>query len=216
MTIPQQTLKPVEAFIFDCDGVLFDSRKANQFFYNHLLNHFGKPDLTEEGLNYVHMHTVNESISHLFQNESDRVRADQYRMTLDYTPFIQKMEIEPGLIPFLEYIRSWAKTAISTNRTNTIGPVLKVFGLTGYFDMVVSALDVGRPKPNPESVYKIIERFKIKPECCLFIGDSEVDAQTALNAGVPLVAYKNTNLSAYLHVQDFEELADHFRKGQLP
>jgi phosphoglycolate phosphatase len=212
----QNLFPPVQVIIFDCDGVLFDSRKANQSFYNYLLHHFGRSEMTEEELNYVHMHTVNESVDYLFEKDSDRRQVHQLRQTLDYTPFIQSMEIEPGLIPFLEYIRSWAKTAISTNRTNTIGPVLKVFGLTGYFDMVVSALDVCRPKPDPESVYKIMDRFKIKPECCLFIGDSEVDAQTAANAGVPLVAYKNTNLSATLHVQDYEELADHLKRGYLP
>jgi phosphoglycolate phosphatase len=213
--MPQNFLTPVQVIIFDCDGVLFDSRKANQFFYNHLLNHFGKPDLAEEDLNYVHMHTVNESVNYLFERDSDRLRVNQYRQTLDYTPFIQKMEIEPGLIPFLEYIRTWAKTAVSTNRTNTIGAVLDTFGLTPYFDMVVSALDVRRPKPDPESVYRIMDRFKINRKRCLFIGDSEVDAQTASNAGVPLVAYKNPELPAFLHVQDYEELAGHLKRGRL-
>jgi phosphoglycolate phosphatase len=211
----QNLLTPVQVIIFDCDGVLFDSRKANQLFYNHLLNYFGKPDLTEEGLNYVHMHTVVESVDYLFERESDRLKVNQYRKTLDYTPFIQKMEIEPGLLPFLEYIRPWAKTAISTNRTNTIGAVLDTFGLTPFFDMVVSALDVRRPKPDPESVYKIMDRFKINPKGCLFIGDSEVDAQTAFNAGVPLVAYKNAELSAYLHVQNYKELAGHLKRDRL-
>jgi phosphoglycolate phosphatase len=205
----KNTNNPIEVFIFDCDGVLFDSRKANQFFYNHLLNHFGKSEMTEKELDFVHMHTINEAIDYLFEQESDRKKVQDYRQNLDYRPFFEKMEMEPGLIPFLEFIRPWAKTAISTNRTNTIGPVLNVFGLAGYFNMVVSALDVRNPKPDPESIYKIMDRFKVGPKSCLFIGDSEVDSQTAHNAGVPLVAYKNKKLSAYLHVQSFSELADH-------
>jgi phosphoglycolate phosphatase len=205
----ENRLALVKVIIFDCDGVLFDSRRANQFFYNHLLNHFGKAKMTEKDLDYVHMHTVHEAIDYLFEQDSDREKVQDYRQILDYTPFLQRMEMEPGLIPFLEFIRPWAQTAIATSRTNTIGPVLNVFKLTGYFDMVVSALDVSRPKPDPESIFKIMDRFKISPEKCLFIGDSEVDSQTAYNAGVPLVAYKNDELSAYLHVESFDELAVH-------
>jgi phosphoglycolate phosphatase len=214
MDRPLNFLTPIQVIIFDCDGVLFDSRKANQFFYNHLLATFGRPSLTEKDLNYVHMHTVTESVDYLFGDEPVRARVHTYRQTLDYTPFIQKMDMEPGVIEFLNFIRPWAKTAISTNRTNTIGQVLELFALNPYFDLVVSALDVHRPKPDPESIHKIMTRFKADPEHCLFIGDSEVDAQTALNAGIPLVAYKNADLAADLYVQGFEELSDYLKQSR--
>jgi HAD superfamily hydrolase (TIGR01509 family) len=126
------------------------------------------------------------------------------------------MDMEPGLIEFLNFIRPWAKTAISTNRTNTIGPVLNLFALTSYFDLVVSALDVQRPKPDPESMYKIMTRFNVRPEHCLFIGDSEVDAQAAFNARIPLVAYKNRALAADLYVQSFGELTDYLNRNRRP
>ncbi|MBA4393107.1 MAG: beta-phosphoglucomutase [Desulfobacca sp.] len=199
----------LQVIIFDCDGVLFDSRRSNQFFYNHLLSHFGRASLSEENLTYVHMHTVTESVDYLFEDESTRAMANTYRQTLDYTPFIQKMDMEPGLIDFLIFIRPWVKTAICTNRTTTIDHVLKMFALNDHFDLVVSALDVKRPKPDPESIYRILTFFDVKPENCLYIGDSEVDALTAGSAGVPLVAFKNANLSADLHVRGFLELQNY-------
>lgn len=209
MDMPLSSLNQPQVIIFDCDGVLFDSRKANQFFYNHLLNYFGKAPLTESDLSYVHMHTVVESIDYLFPDDSIRDLAHAYRQTLDYTPFLKLMDMEPGLIDFLGFIRPWARTAISTNRTTTIGQVLEMFALDSYFDLVVSALDVSQPKPDPESIYKILAHFKVEAANCLYIGDSEVDAQTALRAGVPLVAYKNRDLSADLYVQGFSELKDY-------
>jgi len=195
-----------QVIIFDCDGVLFDSRRANQIFYNHLLEHFGKGPLTEDDLNYVHMHTVGDSVAYLFKDEATRESADGYRKTLDSAPFLSKMEMEPGLIDFLLFIRPWSKTAICTNRTTTIGPLLKMYSLNDYFDLVVSALDVRQPKPHPESIYKILSFFKAKPEDCWYIGDSEVDALTAGKAGVPLVAFKNPALTADLHISGFPEL----------
>jgi phosphoglycolate phosphatase len=192
--------------IFDCDGVLFDSRKANQAYYNHLLNHFGKPSMSESDLTYVHMHTAGESITFLFGENQLRDAVLVYAQTLDYTPFIRLMEIEPGLIDLLETIRPGIKTAVSTNRSTTIGQVLKTFALDPYFDLVISSLDVTRPKPDPESVIKIMDFFKAGPEHCLYIGDSEVDAQTAGRAGVVFVAYKNLSLPADFHIQGFSEL----------
>jgi phosphoglycolate phosphatase len=199
-----------DVIIFDCDGVLFDSRKANQSFYNHLLEHFGRPLMTEADLSYVHMHTAGESISYLFGDGHLQDAVQAYSQTLDYTPFIRKMEMEPGLIDFLKTIRPRIKTAISTNRSTTIGQVLKTFALDGYFDLVISSLDVARPKPDPESVLKIMNYFQVSPEQCLYIGDSEVDLQTASRAGVPFVAFKNVSLAADLHIQGFRELKDYY------
>ena len=206
-----KSLTRPDVIIFDCDGVLFDSRRANQSYYNHLLEHFGRPLMTEADLSYVHMHTASESITFLFKENDLRDRVLTYTRTLDYTPFIRQMELEPGLIDFLETIRPGIKTAISTNRSTTIGQVLKTFALDSYFDLVISSLDVSRPKPDPESVLKIIDFFQVHPEKCLYIGDSEVDVQTAGRAGIPFVAFKNAALEADLHVQEFSELKDYLK-----
>jgi len=212
----QSPLIRPQVIIFDCDGVLFDSRKANQSFYNHLLEHFGKSPLTEADLTYVHMHTAGESIHYLFRDDHTRDAVLDYNRILDYSSFIHLMEMETGLVEFLDYIRPVARTAISTNRSTTIGQVLKTFDLGPYFDLVVSSLDVSQPKPDPESVFKILDYFKVTPDQCWYIGDSEVDAQTAGRAGVPFVAYKNSSLKADFHVQGFSELKRYFEdlRGQ--
>ena len=110
--------------IFDCDGVLFESREANRAFYNLLLTRFRKLPLSEEALDYVHMHTVFEAVDFLFPTEEERLAAHAYRQELDPEPFIRLMVEEPGVKEFLTFLRPAVKTAISTNRTTTIGQVL--------------------------------------------------------------------------------------------
>jgi phosphoglycolate phosphatase len=192
--------------IFDCDGVLFESREANRAYYNQLLSGLGKDRLTEAGLNYVHMHTVFEAVDFLFPGEGERLSANEYRKNIDPLRFIRLMVPEPGIESFLTFLRPRVKTAISTNRTSTIGDVLRLHGLDKYFDLVVSALDVARPKPDPESLHKILGHFQVAPRQALYLGDSEVDAQAAKQAGIPLIAYKNAGLDAAVHVQSFDEL----------
>lgn len=193
--------------IFDCDGVMFDSRRANIYFYDHLLSHFGLPAMPEESVAYVHMRTADESIRHIFEGTPYLEEALAYRMEMDYTPFIRDMIMEPGLKELLEMLKPRVGLAVATNRSNTIGMVLACYDLERYFDIVVSSLDVKHPKPHPESLFKILDFFSVKPREALYVGDSVVDCETAKAASVPFVAYKNRTLDAAFHANRLLDLA---------
>ncbi len=198
----------VSAVIFDCDGVMFDSRQANINYYNHILAHFGLPPMTAEDIEFVHMNTVVESLNHIFGDSPYLAEAQEYRLQLDYIPFIKDMVMEPGLKEVLDFLKPDFGLAVATNRSSTIGKVLELNGLSHYFDIVVSSLDVKNPKPHPEPVFKILDFFGIEPQECLYVGDSEVDFQVCRAAGVPLIAYKNKALKADIHVESLAELKD--------
>ena len=70
---------------------------------------------------------------------------DQFRKTIDYGDFLKHLTIEPTLVDLLARIRPPLKTAIATNRTDTMQRLLEEFGLKDQFDMVVTSLDVTRP-----------------------------------------------------------------------
>lgn len=196
----------IRAVVFDCDGVMFDSRQANIHFYNHMLNHFGLPSMLETAVDFVHCHTADESILHIFEGTPHTDEALAYRWEVDYTPFIRDMVMEPGLKELLKWLRPRFGLAVATNRSNTMEEVLKTHGLTEAFDMVVSSLDVEHPKPHPESLFKILDFFQLKPDRILYVGDSVVDEETAKRAGVRLIAYKNRALEAYKHLNHLEEI----------
>jgi len=207
-------MKRVRAVVFDCDGVMFDSMKANEAYYNHILAQFEKPDMSKEECDYVHMNTAEKSVTYLFRDDPRLQDALAYWRSMNYHTFIPIMEMEPYLKEFLEYLRPAYKTAIATNRSDTMPTVLKEHGLEGYFDLVVSCLDVKHPKPDPESLIKILDHFGLSPEEALYIGDSQIDEMTANAAGVPLVGYKNPRLSAVLHVRHFKEVEDFLERSE--
>jgi len=198
----------VSAVIFDCDGVMFDSRQANINFYNHILAHFRLPPMTAEDTGFVHMHTATESLNRIFRDSPYLAKAQAYRLELDYTPFIRDMIMEPGLKEVLGFLKPSYGLAVATNRSATIGRVLELYGLSHYFDIVVSSLDVTNPKPHPEPIFKILNFFGIEPEECFYVGDSEVDFEVCQAAGVPLIAYKNKTLNAHMHVERLAEIKE--------
>ncbi len=202
--IPEQ----IKAVVFDCDGVLFDTRSANRAFYNRILKRFGKPEITDEQFPYVHMYTVDESVEFLFRGSPDKERALAYRRTMDYADYIREMKIEPHLKRLLKKLRNGGAfyTAIATNRTDTMDRVMSEFELEGFFDMVVTAEDVERPKPHPDQLIKIMDHFRIEPWQAVYIGDSKVDETAAETAGVPLVAFGNRDLTAQYQIESLKEL----------
>jgi HAD superfamily hydrolase (TIGR01549 family) len=118
------------------------------------------------------------------------------------------MKMEPTLIPLLKKIRPTYKTAVATNRSDSMPTLLKEHDITPYFDLIVSANDVPRPKPHPDQLLRLLDYFKVSPHEMLYVGDSKVDESAAKTAQVPLVAYDNRSLSATYHIRSLKEIED--------
>ena len=197
----------IKLVIFDCDGVMFDSKNANLHFYNQIRTRFDHPPMDAEELEYVHMHHVMDSVSHIFRHWPEELQeAHHYRESLDYKDFIKHMFIEPDLIQFLEQITPVCQTAISTNRTTTMSTLLDIFDLHKYFGLVVTAMDVKNSKPHPDAILKILGHFSLGVEESIFIGDSIVDLKHAESVGMKMIAFKNQELPADYHVNSFMEI----------
>ncbi len=200
----------LKLIIFDCDGVMFDSRIANQEYYNHLLAHFSRPLMDDEELDFVHMNNVNASISHIFRHypDQDIEKVTAYRNSIDYSLFFEFMNMEEDLIEFLEVVKQKYDLAISTNRTNTMTALLKAFKLEGYFGKVMTAENARRPKPAPDALYEILEHYGCKADEAIYIGDSIIDQQHASACNIPLIAFKNPELEAKYHVTRFMDILE--------
>ncbi|MFH2012682.1 MAG: HAD family hydrolase [Pseudomonadota bacterium] len=202
--------REVKLVIYDCDGVMFDSKKSNLAYYNFILDEFGKPPIDEQDLSLVHIaHTRTgwQVIDLLFKDDKRLDEAHEFACHLDYTPFLNYMVIEPGFIEMLKLLKDDYYIAIATNRGVTLPTILNHFNLEKYFHYSVTSLDVKKPKPHPECLLKIMDHFKLPNKAALYIGDSEVDVKTAVNGGINFVAYKNS-LGTPLKIENHLELKD--------
>jgi HAD superfamily hydrolase (TIGR01509 family) len=193
--------------IFDCDGVMFDSIEANRAYYNTMLQHFNHPPMDDDELQFVHVSHVADSVRHIFRNYMDDYEAaESFRATLPYAPFLKHMRMEADLREFLNFLAPKIARAISTNRSNTMDDILKMFDLGKYFEKVVTSMDVENPKPHPEALHKILAHFKLTVPECIYIGDSQVDADHTAAVNMRMIAFKNPALSADYHVNSFMEI----------
>jgi len=194
----------IRGVIYDCDGVLFDSLEANRWFYSSFCAALGREPLTEEELGYAHSHTVHEAIHHIFRNAPEKERQALERFArMDPEESASRLKLEPNIIAALQALKARGiRLAVSTSRTTNMAYILKKFALEPFFDLVVTTRDVQNPKPHPESIEKILQRFSLEKEEVFLVGDSETDRRTAHAAGVKFIAYKNEEIPAFACIQD--------------
>ncbi len=80
------------------------------------------------------------------------------------------------------------KTAVVSNKSDYAVQTLCKDYFDGLFGFALGLKDSIRKKPYPDSVNLVLEKFNIKKENAVYIGDSEVDIMTAGNAGIDCIS----------------------------
>lgn len=197
--------KSLKLLVFDCDGVLFDSKLANKEYYNFILRKAGRSPLTEEELEFVHVHSLSECLDFLFRDYPDlKSKGIEIAKKTPYANFFSFMKIEEGIEDLLSWVYSKCFIALCTNRTTSTVPLLKYFNLYHYFHLIRTALDY--PKNDPKALQSILEYFSVSPRETLYLGDSVIDEKLAFACKVPLISYKNPSLKAIKVIYHYKEL----------
>ena len=91
----------------------------------------------------------------------------------------------PGMPQLVERLKGEGITvAVLTNKPDGAAkPVVERY-YPGVFEVVQGALPDAPTKPDPTLLFKLMDRIGAKRETTLFVGDSNVDIQTAKNGGL--------------------------------
>ncbi len=94
-----------------------------------------------------------------------------------------------GIIELLTNLRrNGIKTAVVSNKTDfAVQELIKLF-FDGLFDFVAGDREGINKKPAPDTVFEAIKSVEIEAEQTVYVGDSEVDIQTAKNASIDCIA----------------------------
>jgi phosphoglycolate phosphatase-like HAD superfamily hydrolase len=206
LATPQPLTAPPRALIFDLDGVIFDSLAANVAFYNHILEAIGRPPRAEEAIDIIHRDPMDRSLEALVGRGPDFDRAMAYWRTMDSAPFLKLLSLYPHVRETLDELSGRLTLAVATNRTLTARSSLARFELLSFFAEVVTPLDSGAPKPDPAMMGLLLGRLGLTPEDVVYVGDTGADEGMCVGSGVRLIAFRNRELAAWAHVQDFREI----------
>lgn len=95
-----------------------------------------------------------------------------------------------GIVELLIELRAlgYKLVALSNKPDHTLSKLFREIDFDKYFDYTMGQVDELPKKPDPYMVDKIIDKYQIDKKDAILVGDSEVDYQTALNAGLDFVA----------------------------
>ncbi|MCA1796196.1 MAG: HAD family hydrolase [Desulfuromonadaceae bacterium] len=200
----------LEVLVFDCDGVLFNSLAANIAFYNEILAHFGHEPMesaADERAGVCHIGSSPQVFAALL-GEQRVEEALRIAAQIDYAKFFPKLIPEPGLYDALQHLAQRLTLAVATNRRGSMQGIVQHFNLEGYFTHLVTSIDVARPKPHPDMLWRVAELAGCEATKMVYVGDSEFDCQAAQEAGVEFFSYQwdgGTRIESHQHLVEVIE-----------
>jgi phosphoglycolate phosphatase len=179
----------MDLLIFDLDGTLIDSRLDLAHAVNATRAHMGMTQLDFErvysyvgnGAPVLIRRALGAQATELEVEEALEFFLEHYREhALDYT------KLYPGVKESLERLEAAGKRmAVLTNKPVGMSKaIVEGLGVAGHFFQVYGGNSFDFKKPNPIGVETLMRQTGVDRERTVMVGDSAVDVNTAINAGV--------------------------------
>ena len=184
----------MKTVIFDLDGTILDTLQDLKNAVNHGLNFYNLP---EKDLEFVRKAIGNGTTVLIKRctpsslNDDERLKVFNVFKTYYLEHYADYTKPYPGIKELLEKLHDKVRLAVVSNKDNDLTNkiIRKEFG--NLFNIVQGSYLDHPKKPDPYLINKIIKENSINKEDCLYIGDTNVDKESATNAGLPylLVSY---------------------------
>lgn len=188
-----ETKKKYEAVLFDLDGTLLDTLEDLTDSVNAILEKYGYP---KRGKKEIRKFLGNGSRKLMEQALPEMVEQERFeQMLAEYTAYYkahmeEKTRPYDGILELLDALQERKiRIGVVSNKFDTAVKELCEKYFAGKVDEAAGEQEsLGiRRKPAPDMVLAAASSLGIKRENCLYVGDSEVDLQTAENAGMDCV-----------------------------
>ncbi len=180
--------KQYKAAIFDLDGTLLDSLCDLHISVNHALCQMGYAERSLDEIRNFVGNGVGVLVQRAVPEGTTDVQVKQCLQLFKQHYVVHCREHTApyeGIMPLLYELRQRSiRTAIVSNKLQAGVDELYESHFCEVIDIPIGEHDGVQRKPAPDMVDEAIARLNVRKADCLYIGDSEVDAQTARNAGV--------------------------------
>ena len=219
-----KNLRDYKGYIFDLDGTLLDSKKDLTAATNATIVAMGGVAVSEALIESFVGRGVRDLITKALQGVAG---ADSEKALAYFTQYYlqngtRHSQFYPGSDAFLDFLKNQNKLCgILTNKPQIYtDDILQKLDKVKKFDFVLGAENGFACKPDPSGFFAILNAWQLQPQDILYFGDSEVDAETAQNAGCDLAMFlegyiPEHDLAPYydfatVAFRDYQKLHNHF------
>jgi phosphoglycolate phosphatase len=179
--------------IFDLDGTLLDTIADLAESANHALKQLGYPTRDVETIRTFVGNGVNKLLFRALPDE-EKTEENMMRMRTHFVPYYDAHNADlsapyPGIVALLEELQAKGlRMAVASNKYQeaTVKLVKHYFPKIDFVEVLGQREGIN-VKPDPTIVFDILKKAGVSKEETLYVGDSGVDMQTAINAGVDAI-----------------------------
>lgn len=210
--------------IYDLDGTLVDTRRDISDAANHMLRSMALPELPQttiekfvgRGVQDFIKNCLGTGVRRQIEKGLKLFRAYYHDHMLDHS------KLYPGAKELLDYFKDRFQAVITNKPDPFSAEILKGLGVADYFFYIVAGNSSFPRKPDPGAVRAIMRMKNVTPEETIFVGDSQIDIETARNSRVSAVIMTHGFVGADelksaqpdLLVNHFSELLEYVRKNK--
>lgn len=181
-----------KAVLFDMDGTVLDTLGDLTDAVNHTLREFGMPERSEREIAAFMGNGAARLIGHAVPEGTDAALTG--RVLAVYDPWYRshcrlRTAPYPGILRLMSSLRERGiKLALISNKQDPAVQSLAELYFPGLLESVVGESAAVRRKPDPDAVLTALAAMGAEPEESIYVGDTEVDLETARNAGTDCAA----------------------------
>jgi phosphoglycolate phosphatase len=206
----------VRALVFDLDGTLIDSKMDLVNSVNATLREMKREKLPSDLVaSYVGSGAPVLIRRALGGNpgEEELKRALAFFLVHYEEHKLDRTRLYPGVAETLADLKSLPMSVLTNKPAKISVKILEGLGVAQYFRSIYGGNSFETKKPDPSGAKQILSELNVAPEQAAMVGDSEVDVQTARNAGMVSVivnfgfgTHDRLAHPADVYVSRFEEL----------
>ena len=178
----------INTVLFDFDGTLVNTNDVIIASWQHTYKHYRGREESIEKITACFGEPLLITMAREFPEVAPEESAEVYRQFQQQNAHLL-VKIFPGIVDLLKALKEAGyRMGIVTSRTRESAlRYMDMFGITEYFEAMVTCDDTTVHKPNPEPILLGLEKMGITKDEAIMIGDSPFDIKCANNAGVKSV-----------------------------
>lgn len=207
-----------EALLIDMDGVVIDSEPIHDAAQRIVFREFNLdvPESTFPAFRGMREKEIYEQIVRDYAGGNGDVDGMVAAKERTYRALLKDLNLIPGASNFLANAGQSYRLALTTSSALVDQQIaFERFDLAAYFEVIVTAEDIDRPKPHPQPYLVTAAKLGVAPSVCLVIEDSVNGVRSAVRAGCTVAGMTTsfdsdalTRAGAHFTVKSYDELAD--------
>lgn len=180
-----------DVVIFDLDGTILNTLDDLADSLNHILEKNNFPIHTKDEVRMFVGNGIHKLIERALPQGTDAQTLELIYEEFSeyYSQHSQDLTKPYDGIPelFKELKNLGIKVAVNSNKNEEIAKIVCDKYFPGMIDYIAGGTKDAPIKPDPAGVNRILNQLHIKDKAALFVGDSDVDYMTGVNAGIDVV-----------------------------